>query len=220
MTEAPPAYGLWLLVLVNTAVFVLFAFSFTRPKSRRDWRSLGAFAGFLVALFTEMYGFPLTVYLLSGWIGSRVPALKVLTHDNGHLVQVLLGVKGDAHLNPIHWVSEAAILGGFILVAAAWAVLFRAQQRHALATGGIYSQMRHPQYVGFITIMLGFLIQWPTIPTLVMFPVLVIMYVRLARREERDAMQAFGEEYLRYVAATPRFWPRSLRFRRPRRLAP
>ena len=58
MTGAGPAYGLWDVVILNVAVFVIFAFSFARPTTGRDWRSFGAFTGFLVALFTDMYGFP------------------------------------------------------------------------------------------------------------------------------------------------------------------
>src|SRR5262249_36869809 len=97
-----PAYGLWPLVVLNAAVFILFAFSFTHPRSPRDWRSFGAFAGFLVALFTEMYGFPLTIYLLAGWLGRRYPGVDFLSHDAGHLWETLLGWRGDPHLNPLH----------------------------------------------------------------------------------------------------------------------
>ena len=203
-----PAYGLWLLVVINTAVFVIFAFSFSHPRTGRDWRSFGAFSAFLVALFTEMYGFPLTVYLLSGWLQSRFPSIDPFAHDAGHLPETLLGYQGDPHLSPLHLLSYVFIFGGFWLLAAAWDVLFRAQREHTLASSGPYARMRHPQYAGFVLIMLGFLVQWPTLLTLVMFPILVSMYVRLARREEREALDAFGDEYARYKAATPAFFPR------------
>ena len=91
MSSEAPAYGLWLLVVINAAVFIIFAFSFTHPRTGRDWRSFGAFAGFLVALFTEMYGFPLTLYLLSGWLGSRYPGLDLFSHDARHLWHTLPG---------------------------------------------------------------------------------------------------------------------------------
>ncbi|HXH13331.1 MAG TPA: isoprenylcysteine carboxylmethyltransferase family protein [Alphaproteobacteria bacterium] len=208
MSPEAPAYGLWSLVLINAAVFIIFAFSFTRPRTARDWRSFGAFAGFLVALFTEMYGFPLTLYLLSGWLGSRYPGLDFFSHDAGHLWQTLLGWKGDPHVNPLHLLSNGLIFGGFILLASAWRVLYAAQREHTLATTGPYAYVRHPQYGGFILIMLGFLFQWPTLLTLVMFPVLVVMYVRLARREEREVLAEFGETYARYAASTPAFLPR------------
>lgn len=98
--------------------------------------------------------------------------------------------------------------GGFILLASAWRVLYEAQRSHTLATTGLYAHVRHPQYVGFVLIMAGFLLQWPTLPTLVMFPILVTMYVRLARQEEREALAEFGEAYARYAATTPAFFPR------------
>jgi protein-S-isoprenylcysteine O-methyltransferase Ste14 len=182
--------------------------SFTRPRTARDWRSFGAFVAFLVALFTEMYGFPLTIYLLSGWLSSRYPGLDLFSHEAGHLWETLLGWRGDPHLNPVHLLSNVLIGGGFILLASAWRVLYEAQRTHRLATTGAYAYVRHPQYVGFILIMLGFLLQWPTVPTLVMFPILVVMYVRLARREEREALAAFGDAYARYAANTPAFFPR------------
>ncbi len=210
MSSNPPAYGLWSLVIVNATVFIIFAFSFTRPRTSRDWRSFGAFAAFLVALFTEMYGFPLTIYLLSGWLGNRFPALNPFSHNGGHLWQTLLGLKGDPHLSPIHWLSDGLIAAGFITIGSAWKVLYQAQRAHQVATTGIYAYLRHPQYIGFILIMLGFLVQWPTFITLIMFPILVTMYVRLARREEKDAQSEFGDDYARYADRTPAFLPRIL----------
>ncbi len=208
MNTDVPAYGLWLLVVINALVFIIFAFSFARPQTGRDWRSFGAFSAFLVALFTEMYGFPLTIYLLSGWLGSAFPGINLLSHNTGHLWETLLGWRGDPHLNPLHLLSYVVIFAGFFLLAAAWRILYRAQQTHTLATTGPYAYVRHPQYMGFILIMVGFLLQWPTFLTLVMFPILVTMYVRLAHREEREVQAAFGEAYTRYAANTPRFFPR------------
>jgi protein-S-isoprenylcysteine O-methyltransferase Ste14 len=211
MHENAPAYGLWSLVVINAGVFIIFAFSFARPRTARDWRSFGAFSAFLVALFTEMYGFPLTIYLLSGWLGSRYPGVNILSHNTGHLWETLLGWRGDPHLNPLHLLSNVIIGVGFLILASAWDVLYKAQREGQLATTGPYAHVRHPQYGGFILIMIGFLLQWPTLLTLVMFPILVTMYVRLARREERDVQAAFGEAYTRYSATTPAFVPRFVR---------
>ena len=208
MTAQPSAYGLWPLVIINAAILVIFTFSFTHPRTKRDWRTFGAFSAFIVALFTEMYGFPLTLYLLSGWLQRRYPDIDLLAHNNGHLWETLFGWTGDPHLNPIHLVSNGLIAGGLILLGSAWGVLYRAQRTQTLATTGVYAHLRHPQYVAFIVIMLGFLIQWPTILTLLMFPGLVVMYLRLARREEREVLAAFGSAYARYAAHTPRFVPR------------
>jgi len=112
--DAMPAYGLWGLVIINTAVFVIIAFSFTKPQTRRDWRSFGALSAFIVALFTEMYGFPLTIYLLSGWITRTYPGIDPFSHNAGHLWSTLLGLHGDPHLSVFHLLSIAAIFGGFI----------------------------------------------------------------------------------------------------------
>jgi protein-S-isoprenylcysteine O-methyltransferase Ste14 len=131
-----PAYGLWPLVVINALVFIIFAFSFTHPRTARDWRSFGAFSAFMVALFTEMYGFPLTIYLLSGWLGSAFPGISLLSHNTGHLWETLMGWKGDPHLNPLHMLSYVVIFGGFFLLAGAWNVLYKAQRTHTLATSG------------------------------------------------------------------------------------
>ena len=201
------AYGLWSLVIINSAIFIIFAFSFTKPKSAKDWRSLGAFSAFIVALFTEMYGFPLTIYLLSGWLQTKVPGTNVFSHEAGHLWNTLLGWDINPHFDPLHILSNLVIFGGFVMLASAWRVLHAAQQQHDLATEGIYARMRHPQYAAFIVIMFGFLLQWPTLPTVVMFPILVYVYVRLARREEQAALEEFGGRYHAYIRATPAFVP-------------
>ncbi|MDQ2102777.1 methyltransferase family protein [Azospirillum isscasi] len=206
MIHETSAYGLWMLVILNSAIFIIFAFSFTKPHSPRDWRSFGAFSAFILALFTEMYGFPLTIYLLSGWLQSRYPGLDLLSHDAGHLWSTLFGMKGDPHFNVLHVLSNLFIFSGFILLSVAWKTLHAAQKEYRLANTGAYAYIRHPQYVAFI-ILLGFLLQWPTILTLVMFPLLVGMYVRLAHSEEREALRTFGADYERYVAATPGWFP-------------
>ena len=201
------AYGMWSLVILNSAIFIIFAFSFTKPTTSRDWRSLGAFSAFVVALFTEMYGFPLTIYLFSGWLQSKFPGTDLFSHESGHLWNTLLGWDINPHFDPLHILSSLVIFGGFMMLASAWRVLHAAQQQRDLAVEGIYARVRHPQYVAFVLIMFGFLLQWPTLPTVVMFPILVAVYVRLARREEAVALDQFGDRYRNYMARTPAFVP-------------
>ena len=204
----PNDYGLWPLVIISSAIFIVFAFSFVRPKTSRDWRSLGGFSAFIVALFTEMYGFPLTIYFLSGWLTKRFPGMDIYSHDMGHLLENFFGWGGDPHFGPFHIVSIILIFGGFVLLSNAWRILHAAQREHILATTGPYAKMRHPQYVAFVIIMFGFLLQWPTILTLIMFPILVWMYVRLAKSEEKEAEKEFGEAWDIYARNTSAFLPR------------
>ena len=208
MNDQIPAYGLWSLVIINSVVFILFAYSFFKPRTPRDWRSFSAFSGFLVALFAEMYGFPLTIYFLSGWLQTRYPDVDWFSHDAGHLLEMMFGWKANPHFGVFHVISYILIGGGFAVIANAWAVLYDAQQRGVLATTGPYSYVRHPQYAGFILVMFGFLVQWPTILTLAMFPVLVWMYVRLAHQEEREVRKEFAKAYEQYAATTPAWFPR------------
>lgn len=208
MSDTTPAYGLWSLVIINSLVFIFFAFSFAKPQSPRDWRSFGAFSAFLLALFTEMYGFPLTIYLLSGWLQSRYPGVNWLSHDAGHLLEELVGWRGNPHFGPFHIASDVLIVAGLWIISAAWGPLYRAQKEHKLVTTGPYAIVRHPQYDGFVITMFGFLLQWPTLLTLAMFPVLVFMYWRLALAEEREVTAEFGEAYLAYKRTTPAFIPR------------
>jgi methanethiol S-methyltransferase len=206
--DSAPAYGLWSLVVINSLVFILFAFSFARPKTATDWRSFSAFSAFLVALFTEMYGFPLTIYLLSGWLQTSFPGVDFLSHDAGHLLEVMFGWRLNPHLGPFHIASSVLIFAGFYLLAVSWRILYDAQRTQSLAVTGPYARIRHPQYAGFVMILAGFLLQWPTILTLAMFPVLVFMYGRLATKEENEMAARFGAQYESYAARTPRFIPK------------
>ncbi len=208
MSHDAPAYGLWSLVIINSVFFIFFATSFSVGGWKSNWRELGMFSAFVVALFTEMYGFPLTIYLLSGWLAAHYPGVNLMSHDSGHLWSTLLGLKGNPHFSPLHISSSLLIGAGFVLLGYAWRPLYEAQRAGRVATTGPYSRVRHPQYVAFVLVMLGFLLQWPTIPTLLMFPVLACVYAGLARREEQASIGRFGDAYRDYMEKTPAFVPR------------
>ncbi|MFZ5657291.1 MAG: methyltransferase family protein [Pseudomonadota bacterium] len=210
-------YGLWALAAVNAAFFIFFAWSFYKPVNARDWRSFGLYTAFIVALFAEMYGFPLTLYLLSGWLSSRFPQVSWMSHDAGHLLEMLFGWRSNPHFGPFHLASFVLIGGGFWLLGKAWPPLYRAQREGRLAREGVYARIRHPQYVAFVLVMTGFLLQWPTLITLALYPVLLIAYARLARREERDCLERFGSEYAEYMRQVPAFIPRRPRVAQPTR---
>src|ERR1700688_195353 len=129
MYDTSSDYGLWGLAIVNIVIFVGFAYSFFKPTMGRDWRSFGAYSAFIVALFAEMYGFPLTIYLLSGWLGTMYPNVNLFGHDSGHLWWLLTGRHGDPHLGIFHLLSFVFIFAGFSLLAKAWHVLYHAQRR-------------------------------------------------------------------------------------------
>lgn len=205
--QSVSSYGLWSLVILNSAIFIIFAFSFSKPQTKRDWRSFSAFSAFIVALFAEMYGFPLTIYLFSGWLTSKYPGVDFFSHEKGHLLHTIFGFKGNAHFDPLHILSIIFIGLGFIILSSAWKVLYAAQKANKLAVTGLYEKVRHPQYIGFVLIMFGFLLQWPTIITVIMFPILIVMYWRLAKFEEKESRKRFGKAWDDYAACVPAFIP-------------
>ena len=208
MSTTIPGYGLWALAIINAAFFIFFAWSFYKPLNARDWRSFGLFSAFIVALFAEMYGFPLTLFLLSGWLSSKFPGVNWLSHDAGHVFEMMFGWRINPHFGPFHIASFVFIGWGFWLLSEAWPPLYHAQREQRVAREGIYARIRHPQYVGFFLIMTGFLLQWPTLLTLAMYPILVWVYARLSIAEERESLKRFGEAYARYMTEVPRFIPR------------
>jgi protein-S-isoprenylcysteine O-methyltransferase Ste14 len=200
-------YGLWPVVIANVGFVLFFALSFLAPRGKWEWRSMGVFTGFLVALFSEMYGFPLTIYILTSILGSRYPVLNPFSHMNGHLLLVFLG--GGALADFIlHIISNGLWIMGIVIMGVGWKKIHSA--KGSLVTNGIYGLVRHPQYVGLFLVSIGLTIQWPTLVTLLLWPVMFIAYYRLALREERRMVELFGERYLEYKKRVPAFFPRLL----------
>lgn len=193
-------YGQWGIVLVMVAIFAWLLFRFLRPRKKREWRSSGILTAFIIALYTEMYGFPLTIYILSSVFGIDIP----LTHLEGHLWSSLLGL-GEAGA-VIEMLFGYLIIGiGGFLVLAGWSRIYRAKDTPV--TDGIYKYMRHPQYTGIILITIGMLIHWPTLITLLMWPILTLAYYGLAQKEEGELEKQFGEVYQEYKNKVPMFLP-------------
>ncbi|MFQ6101677.1 MAG: methyltransferase family protein [Anaerolineae bacterium] len=205
MTTSSYDYGLWFEVFYNLAFVLLFALSFLVPKRRVEWRSMGLFGAWLVALFTEMFGFPLTIYALTALLGRAYPVLDPFSHKNGHLLVALAGGSETIWM-AVMLFTMALFWAGIVVMAVGWRRVHRAQG--ALVTDGIYAWLRHPQYAGLFMVIVAFLIQWPTIPTLLMAPALFRTYIRLARREEREMEERFGEAYRLYKTRVPGFIPR------------
>lgn len=204
------AYGLWGSVILNILVFGIFTYTAFKPATKRDWRTLGAFTAFMVALFSEMFGFPLTIYFLTSILGSKYPVFDPFTHLNGHLWVALSG--GSIVMYSIlHPLSNVFIFSGLIVIAIGWKGIHAGNGE--LVTSGIYKYIRHPQYSGFVLMIVGFLIQWPTIITLIMAPILLIMYTKLSKKEEKKMVELFGEKYEEYRKQVPAFIPIRLSYK-------
>lgn len=168
---------------------------------------MGAFVGFIGALFTEMYGAPLTIYFLTGWLGNKYPVSDPFSHASGHLGLVFIGLSHSViALTTLHIITNGIIFLGFYLVYKGWKLIYEAGEEY-LVIEGIYSYIRHPQYTGLFLVTLGFFIQWPTMITLVMWPILMLTYFRLSMREETNLANKFGNEFYEYKQYVPAFFP-------------
>lgn len=179
-----------------------FVYGLLQPRSRREWRSLGLAQAFVVALYAEMYGLPLTAYGLTLLTGQSEWSQD---HFHGHAWAYIFGW-GETGAIVLTIVGNAGIVLGAVLAVLGWRQVHAA--RGGLVRDGLYRSIRHPQYTGFFCFLLGSLINWPTALTLLMFPLLLVVYDRLARAEEADAEHQFGIEYQKYRQRTGRFLPR------------
>lgn len=204
MRNSPYDYGYWTIAVLNIVFFGLFVLAFLKPRKKAEWRSMGVFSAFITALFAEMYGFPLTIYIFSSLLGGKLGVTNPFGHANGHLWGTLLGFSDRGKLLICN-IGNSFMLFGLILMGKGWWQIHRA--KGALVTSGIYRYIRHPQYLGLFMIILGMLVQWPTLATILMAPILLWIYYRLAIREEKELEDQFGEVYLQYRTSTPAFLP-------------
>jgi len=199
-------FGQWGVVLIIITAFIWFIFEFLKPKKKAEWRNSRILGAFIIALYAEMYGFPLTIYVLTSVFGIDIS----IGHIEGHLWSSLLGLGEVGEM--VEMMIGYLIMGiGGLLIIRAWKKIYQA--KNGLITNGIYSYMRHPQYTGIILVTLGMLIHWPTFITLFMWPILVLVYYGLAKKEEKEMESKFSVAYQEYKNRTPMFLPSFKRLR-------
>jgi len=194
--------GAWGLALIVIVLVSWFFYRYFAPKSWREWAGAGAVQAFIIALYAEMYGFPLTIYLLvrffgldSEYVSANLWSSLVGLGETGMLISMLLGY-GLAFTG----------IGIFIQ---GWRQVYKARREGLLVTGGLYALVRHPQYTGLFIALFGEgVVHWPTLFSAGLFPVIVLAYVWLAHREEKQMLARFGDAYRAYRHRVPMFIPR------------
>jgi methanethiol S-methyltransferase len=200
--QGPSDVAIWQLAIVMIVIASWILYRYAAPRGWREWGSAGLVQAFIIALYAEMYGFPLTLYVLAGALGIDVPWV----HESGHLWATVFGF-GMVGAVVEMVIGYTLVLLGLTLLVRGWRAVYAANRSGRLAKEGLYGFVRNPQYTGILAALLGQLVHWPTFPTVVLFPVVVWAYLRLARREERELEARFGWEYLNYRTAVPAFLP-------------
>ncbi|HJT70835.1 MAG TPA: isoprenylcysteine carboxylmethyltransferase family protein [Terriglobales bacterium] len=202
-------WGQWWLAAVMIVIASWLVYRYLAPKGWREWTGAGLIQAFIVALYAEMYGFPVTIYVLTTVFGLKIPWL----HMSGHLWATLLGYGALGDVIEM-LLGFAFVIGGIGLLIEGWRELYEGNRQQRLVMDGVYGVVRHPQYTGIFLALFGQLIHWPTIVTLALFPIIVFAYVRLAYKEERRMIERFGSQYRVYQQRVPMFFPRLREWRR------
>lgn len=194
--------GAWIFAVIMVVIASWLLYRFLAPKTWREWAGAGLVQAFIIALYAEMYGFPLTIYLLVRFFGLDK------TNLNANLWSTLFGV-GEVGMMISMILGYALLFVGLGLFIQGWRELYRAHEQNRLATDGLYALVRHPQYTGLFIALFGEgVVHWPTVFSITIFPLIVLAYVLLARREERKVIEQFGDEYREYQSRVPGFFPR------------
>ncbi|MCA9458562.1 MAG: isoprenylcysteine carboxylmethyltransferase family protein [Nitrospira sp.] len=209
MHDDAPAGGTWEFTAVMVVIASWILYRYMAPQRWRGWARAGLIQAFIIALYAEMYGFPLTIYVLSGFLGLDIPWL----HQSGHLWATLFGWGHTGAMLEMLF-GYAIVFFGISLLIEGWREVYQATQAERLATTGLYGLVRHPQYTGIFLALFGQLIHWPTIPTVVLFPIVVWAYYRLANREENEMIENFGAAYRNYQDSIPMFFPHMANWKR------
>jgi protein-S-isoprenylcysteine O-methyltransferase Ste14 len=197
----------WGLAVIMIVVVSWIFYRYFAPKNWREWAGAGLVQAFIIALYAEMYGFPLTIYLLVRFFGLDRNNL------NANLWSTFLGI-GETGMMISMVIGYVLVFIGIGLFAQGWRELYHARQQNRLATDGLYGLVRHPQYTGLFIALFGEgVVHWPTVFSVILFPVIVLVYTLLAYREERQMLEQFGQQYRMYRDHVPMFFPGKRRWR-------
>ncbi|HZK85057.1 MAG TPA: isoprenylcysteine carboxylmethyltransferase family protein [Desulfosporosinus sp.] len=193
--------GSWGIALIVIVLISWFLYRYLAPKTWREWAGAGVIQAFIIALYAEMYGFPLTIYLLVRFFGLDQNNL------NANIWSTLLGF-GETGMMISMIVGYLIMFAGIGIFLEGWRELHRARQNNRLITDRLYGLVRNPQYTGLFIVLFGEgIVHWPTIFSIALFPIIIVIYVMLARREARKMEEQFGEEYHVYQLRVPEFIP-------------